>query len=130
MTHETTLSHAAVFTTPDKKMTIGAEVNPSAGTWKVLASANDWSHDLDVAMEIEYKNGREGMASLFNFGCRRHFVGGSHLTAALSGFSNLRINLELPFGGQMPGVNQMRLLLSCLYETRTGKLRQGLSITA
>lgn len=129
-THASTLSHAVSFTTPKKDSSIIAEITPSKGTWRIGAHSFDWGQNMDAAMELEYKESRSGMTSSFNIGCRRSFIGGANLVASLCGFSTVKVNLDLPFGGQMPGVNQFRMTFNCHYDVHSGALKQGLLFTA
>ncbi|EPY27979.1 hypothetical protein STCU_01226 [Strigomonas culicis] len=129
-THASTLSYAASFMNPKKDSGFMAEITPSKGTWKVAATHFLWSQNMDNAIELEYKEGREGMATSLNVGCRKNYVGGAQLLAALKGFHTLKVNLTLPFGGTLPGMNQLRVLFDCEYDVHTGGLKQGLVFTA
>lgn len=129
-THGSYLSHAVSFTTPKKDAGFMAECTPSKGTWKVAATAFDWATNMDAAVELEYVEGREGMRSALNLGCRKGFVGGAELTTSLLGFNTAKVNLELPFGGEVQGANQFRLGFNCDYDVHSGALKQGLVFTA
>ncbi|KPA86606.1 putative mitochondrial hypothetical protein [Leptomonas pyrrhocoris] len=129
-THGSYLSHAISLTTPKKDAGFMAECTPSKGTWKVAATAFDWAMNMDAAIELEYKESREGMRSALNVGCRKGFVGGAELTSSLLGFNMAKVNLELPFGGETQGANQFRLGFNCQYDIHAGALKQGLVFTA
>lgn len=129
-THSSSLSHAVSIATPKKDVSFMAEVTPSNGTWKLAATAFDWVANTDVAMELECKGDCGEMKSVLNVGCRRSFVGGARLTTSLLGFNTAKANLELPFGGEVPGMNQLRLALNCAYDIHSGAMKQGLVITA
>ncbi|CCW64387.1 unnamed protein product [Phytomonas sp. EM1] len=129
-THASALSHAVSFTTPKKNASFIAEWTPSKGTWSLAASSFDWGQNMDAAIEVEYKEGREGMATSFNIGCRKNFLTGTKLIASLRGFNKLRVDLELPFGGDMRGMNQFHMMFNCQYDIHSGAVRQGLIFTA
>ncbi|CAD2216535.1 hypothetical protein AGDE_02442 [Angomonas deanei] len=129
MTHDSYLSYAMTWQTPKKDGFVG-EICPSKGTWKVAATGHLWSHNLDSAVELEYKETREGMKSALNLGCRKRFIGGGELVASLLGFGTLKTNLTLPFGGSMPSVNQVRLSINCEYDVHSGAIKQGIVLDA
>ncbi|KAK7200916.1 Archaic translocase outer mitochondrial membrane 40 [Novymonas esmeraldas] len=129
-TRSSCLSHAISLSTPKKDAAFVAEMTPSKGTWRIAATAFDWAMNMDAAVELEYKERREGLGSMINVGCRRSFVGGAQLTTSLLGFGVTKVNLDLPFGGEMPGSNQLRLTFNCQYDNHSGALKQGLIITA
>ncbi|KAG5491390.1 hypothetical protein JIQ42_01291 [Leishmania sp. Namibia] len=129
-THSSCLSHAISLMTAKRDAGFMAEMTPSKGTWKIAATAFDWSMNMDAAIELEFMEGREGMRSALNVGCRKSFVGGAQLTASLLGFNMAKVNLELPFGGEVPGANQLRLAFNCQYDIHAGALKQGLIFTA
>ncbi|CCW68975.1 unnamed protein product [Phytomonas sp. Hart1] len=129
-THSSVLSHAASFTTPKKNTSFIAEWTPSKGTWKLAATSFDWGQNMDAAIELDYKEGREGTNTHFNIGCRKNFLTGSKLVASLKGFNKLKINLELPFGGEVRGANQFNLMFNCQYDIHSGAVKQGLVFTA
>lgn len=129
-TRSSTLSHVLSFITPNKDASFLCELTPAKGSWRLVATAHDWGQNMDAAMQLEYNEGQEGMASLLSFGCRKKFIGGAQLTTAISAFNQLRASLSLPFGGEVPGVNQLALQINCQYDVHSGKLRQGLSLTS
>ncbi|KAG5492902.1 hypothetical protein JKF63_01482 [Porcisia hertigi] len=129
-THNSYLSHAISLATAKRDAEFMAELTPSKGTWKIAATAFDWALNMDAAIELEYKEAREGMKSALNVGCRKKFVGGAHLTTSLLGFDTAKVNLDLPFGGEVPGGNQLRLSFNCQYDIHAGALKQGLVFTA
>lgn len=129
-THGSSLSHAISFTTPTKANSLMAECTPSEGTWKIATTGFSWETNLHLAAEVEYKKTRDGMRSVLNFGCKKSFVGGAELTSSLLGFNTAKVNLELPFGGEVRGPNQFRVGLNCEYDVHNGSLKQGLIFTA
>lgn len=129
-THESSISHALSLMTPRKDAGLMAEFTPSKGTWKLAATGFGWQDNMDLAAQVEYKEGRESMVSTISFGVRKAYVGGAQLAASLAGFNKLRINLDLPFGGEHRGMNQFHMLLNCQYGVHDGTFKQGLVFTA
>ncbi|ORC91968.1 uncharacterized protein TM35_000041820 [Trypanosoma theileri] len=129
-TKGTSVSYAASATNPSKTGTLGAEWHPNKGEWKVALTRGDWGHDAEFAMQLEYTNKGEGMMSLLSFGMRKHFIGGGLMSAALAGFSKLKASVEIPFGGERSGFNQMHCLYNAQYDIHSGALKHGLVFTA
>lgn len=130
VTHTSSLSHAVSLMTPRRDAGFMAEFTPSKGTWRLAAVGSNWPTNVELAAEVEYKEGREGMTSAINIGARKTFVGGMQLASSLAGFNKLRVNLDIPFGGDVQGVNQFRMMMSAQYDVHGGALKQGLVFTA
>lgn len=125
------LSHA--FLIQNHKMTASfmGEMNPQKGTWKLGAVRKDWGTNTKAVAELEYAEGEEGRkASSLTLGMSRAFVGGAKIATALVNFQSLHINLQIPFGGRLPNVNQMEMQLKCKYDLHTGGLRHGIAFNA
>ncbi|KEG13017.1 hypothetical protein DQ04_01271170 [Trypanosoma grayi] len=129
-TKGTALSYAASATNPAKTGMLAAEWHPSKGEWKLALTRSDWAHDAEFAMQLEYANKGESMLSLLSFGLRKQFVGGGAMSAALCGFSKLKAIVELPFGGERRGFNQLHCLYNAQYDINSGSLKHGLVFTA
>lgn len=126
-----TLTHAFSFVTPKKNTSFMGEINPSNGTWKLAAVAKDWRLNTEGVIQIDYKENDQGQkSSSFLVGLRRSYIGGATLSTALANFQSLSLNLQLPFGGQLPNTNQFLMQLKCLYDIRTGGLKHGITFRA
>jgi len=127
MTRGTSLSYGLMVEKPNT--VFGAEFKPDSGEWKVAYTKSDWESDADVTAQLELSDKRHGKMNLLSVGYRKYLIGGGVLHTAISGFSKLKASLDLPFGCDREGINQVRFHYNLVYEIRTGGLKQGVSVT-
>lgn len=130
MTKGSSLSHTVSVTNPTKTGCFAAEWSPSKGEWKLALTRKDWARDAEFGMQLDYAQRGQGMMSFLSFGLKKHFIGGGSMTAALSGFSVVKAAVQLPFGGDRRGLNQMHCLYNAQYDIHSGALKHGLVFTA
>lgn len=127
-TKDTTMAYVAHTVSPNKSFQWGAEVKPESGEWKVSCIKSDWATDLEMCAQVEHTQKRQDFVSLLSFGLKAHLVGGGTVQAAISGFSKVKAALELPFGGDRVGMNQVAFGYNCMLNLENGGLKQGVSI--
>ena len=128
-TRGTSMTYGFSATNPSRSSTLGFELKPDSGEWKVAFATSDWESDMELATQLEYTEKRNGKVSLLSVGMRKNLIGGGLINCVLSGFSKLKANLELPFGGDRAGFNQMRMVYGIQYDLHNGALKQGVSLT-
>lgn len=126
-TKGTNVSYAASATNPSKTSSLAAEVKPHSGEWKVAYSRADWGTDQEMTAQLEFTEKRNGKISLLSVGLRKQLIGGGVVNCVVSGFSKLRAVVEMPFGGDRAGLNQLMMSYSLQYDIPTGGLKQGVS---
>ncbi|RNF11449.1 hypothetical protein TraAM80_00895 [Trypanosoma rangeli] len=130
MTKGTSLSHGFMAVTPSKKGSLSGEWTPGKGEWKLALTKKDWAHDAEFAMQLDHTQKEEEMVSQLSFGLRKQFIGGGSMSAVLSGFSVVKAAVELPYGGERSGLNQINCMYNAQYNIRSGALKHGLIFTA
>lgn len=126
-TKGTTVSYAASATNPSKTSTLAAEIKPHSGEWKVAYNRADWGTDQEMTAQLEFTEKRNGKISLLSVGLRKQMIGGGVVNCVISGFSKLRAAVEMPFGGDRAGMNQVMMSYNLQYDIPTGGLKQGVS---
>ncbi|KAG8347231.1 hypothetical protein TRVL_01951 [Trypanosoma vivax] len=130
MSKGTSLSHAFSCTNPAKTASLAAEWSPTKGDWRLALTRSDWASDAEFAMQIERaRKGSGALTNVLSFGTKKKFVGGGSLSAVLSGFARVKALVELPFGGECSGINQMMCSYSVQYDIISGALKHGISFT-
>lgn len=128
-THGTTVSYGFSATNPSKTGTLAGEVKPESGEWKVAYTRADWGTDQEISTQLEFTEKRNGKISLLSIGLRKQLIGGGLVDVVLSGFSKLRAVVEIPFGCERPGFNQVRLSYNANYDLHTGGFKHGMAFT-
>jgi hypothetical protein len=128
-THNTNTTYAMQSTSADRKTIVALEAKDT-GDVKVAMVKRDWSTDSEFALELDYAERKSGArTSLMNAGVRKNLIGGGILNVALSNFSKVRGVLELPFGLDRPGLNQVRVAYNISYDLANSSVKQGLTFT-
>jgi len=128
-THATSMTYAAMAHNPKKTVTLAGEMKPESGEWKVSYTRQEWTTDNEVSIQLENTEKRNGLMSFLSIGVRQQLIGGGVLNCVLSGFSKLRGVVELPFGGERQGFNQVRVSYNVQYDIQAGGLKQGISFS-
>ena len=134
-TKSTTMAYCASTTSHDKSRNWVAEVKPDSGEWKVAATKRDWASDTEFGVQLDYAEKRSPMggsgvkASTLSMSMRRPLIGGGTFAAVLTGFQKLKASLELPFGCERLGANQIMLGYNTTYDVNTGALKHGLTLS-
>ena len=129
-THASSMSYAFTAHNDKKTSVWSGEMKPSSGEWKIAYLRQDWASDHEVAVQLENTEKRNGFVSLLSIGIRKVMVGGGSVSAAISGFTKLRAIVELPFGGERPGFNQVRFNYNTQYDIQSGGFKHGLTVQA
>eukprot|EP00796_Vickermania_ingenoplastis_P006168 gene6168-4446_t len=125
------LAHALSIATHKKNTIMVGEIHPLKGTWKISAAMREWGNSSKGVAELEYKETEDGQkASALKLGFQRAFVGGANITTSLINFDAVNIDVHLPFGGSIQGLNQFKMQLKCKYDLRSGGLKHNLVLTA
>lgn len=104
---------------------------PDKGEWKIATTRHDWELDTEVFAQLELATARGGdKSSVMSFGIHKPFIGGSVVSAVLTGFTKLKAVLDLPFGCDRPGMNQVGVRYTVQYDAAKGAVKHGLSVTA
>lgn len=128
-THSTTASYGFCATNPTKTASFAGEVKPASGEWKLAYTRSDWASDTEFATQLEFTEKRNGKISLLSMGVKKNMVGGGMINVVLSGFSKVRAALEIPFGGERAGFNQVQLAYNVQYDIYSGGLKHGIALT-
>jgi len=128
-THSTTASYGFSASNPMKTASLAAEVKPDSGEWKIAFTRSDWASDTEFASQLEFTEKRNGKMSLLSIGTKKNLVGGGMVNVVLSGFSKVRAALEIPFGGDRAGFNQVQLAYNMQYDVYSGGFKHGISLT-
>ena len=126
-TNSTNMTYAGM--SASGKTSWSGEYKPHSGEWKVATTRSDWGTDTEMACQIENSDKRNGKVCIMSVGVRKNLIGGGNLSAVLSGFSRLKAILEMPFGCERAGFNQLMFSYNAQYDINTGGLKHGISMT-
>ena len=127
-THDTRSSYAFQSTSPNKKTIYSGEVKDN-GDARLAVIHKDWASASEVALEVDYTEGKNGTkSSSFNAGIHRDLFGKGSLSLSLLNFQKLKGALELPFGLDRPGWNQVSMAYNMSYDIYNSSFKQGIQI--
>ena len=128
MTNSTHVSYAFHSTSADKSRNWCGSYTPESGAWKLALTKFDWNSDLEVGAQLELADKRGNLVPNFSVGFRKPLIGGGLVHCIMSNFSRLKAMVELPFGGERVGMNQVKLSWLVQYDARDGGAKHGISI--
>lgn len=128
MTNSTSVSYAFHSQSSDKSRNWCGSFNPETGAWKLALTKFDWQSDLEVGAQLELADKRGTLVPNFSVGFRKPMIGGGLVHCIMSNFSRLKALVELPFGGERVGMNQVKLSWFVQYDARDGGAKHGISI--
>ena len=127
-THNTAMSYGIQRSSTDRKTLFVAEYK-NEGDMRISLLRKDWLTDTEVVLDVDYVERKNGVRSSgFNAGIRRNLLGGGALNIILNNFSKIRGILDLPYGLDLPGANQVRLSYAINYDIPTSTLKHGMSL--
>lgn len=131
----TALSFAAHTISVDKTGQWAFQWGVDRAEWRLAHTRIDPYSDLEMMCQLDYaeRQGRgpgEGRwLSSMAFGVKKPFIGGACVTAVISGWSRIKALLELPFGGERFGMNQVSVTYGLQFDVKSGSTRHGLTIS-
>lgn len=128
MTNSTSVSYAFHSQSSDKTRNWCGSINPETGAWKLALTKYDWQSDLEVGAQLELADKRGNLVPNFSVGFRKPLIGGGLVHCIMSNFSKLKAFVELPFGGERVGMNQVKLSWLVQYDAREGGAKHGISL--
>lgn len=128
-THATTMAYAAHFAAADRSSEYLATMNPDSGEWKLAAMKSDWNSDTDMAVVLDCTEKKGHIVPQLHLALRKNLIGGGALSAVLTGFHKLKTVLEIPFGGDRAGLNQVTVAYGLQYDAVQGSAKHGLTLS-
>uniref|UniRef100_A0A7S4U7V9 Uncharacterized protein n=1 Tax=Paramoeba aestuarina TaxID=180227 RepID=A0A7S4U7V9_9EUKA len=127
-THDTRSSYALQSTSSNKKSVCSAEVKDN-GDARIALVRKDWGSSSEIALEVDYSEGKHGFkTSSFNAGIHRDLFGKGSMSVSLLNFQKIKAVLELPFGLDRPGWNQVNAHYNMSYDIHNSGFKHGIQL--
>jgi hypothetical protein len=128
-TNKTSVAYAFHTTSTDKKSQWAGSWTPATGEWKLATTKFDYQSDREIGVQIEMADKRGQLVPLMSVGFVKQLIGGGQVQALLTNFRRLKAFVELPFGGQRAGFNQVKLVWGVQFDADTGGCKHGLQLS-
>ncbi len=128
MTNATSLSYAFHSQSADKSRNWCGSYTPETGAWKLALTKNDWHSDLECGAQLELSDKRGQLVPAFSLGIRKPLFGGGQVHAMLTNFHRLKAYVDMPFGGDRLGMNQVNFKWLVQYDAAVGGAKHGVTI--
>jgi hypothetical protein len=128
-TNSTSVSYAFRTTSADKTRNWCGSINPETGAWKLAVTKYDWNSDLEVGAQMELSDKKGQLVPSFAVGFRKPLIGGGLVHVINQNFYKLKALVELPFGGERVGLNQVKLNWMVQYDARDGGAKHGVTLS-
>ena len=127
-THDTRTSYGLQAASGDRKSIYSAEVKDN-GDARIALVRKDWASASEIALEVDYSEGKNGTkSSSFNAGIHRDLFGKGAFGVSLLNFQKIKGILELPFGLDKQGGNQVNFTYNLSYDIHNSSLKHGINI--
>lgn len=127
-TNGTSVTYGFHSQSADKSRNWCGSYTPETGAWKLALTKMDWQSDIECGAQMELADKRGQLVPAFSLGLRKPLFGGGVVHAMLVNFHRLKAFVELPFGGERQGMNQVTFKWLVQYDAAIGGAKHGVTI--